>query len=503
MDISLLFLLFPQVLLLGGLGYVIYTELREESCSAWPTYARNKKFKAELQAYVRRYNHDAFARDMAHYKMLISPSHLLSNNKDLSTAASYRNQRYAYDQWMISRSPLHKLSRTKSFQHELQLKAGVKGLVKCLIERDVKASPMRQLATQPGFQAQLAERYAILQDRYYYLDYMQSYVLPQIEPRSNIILSSKFRRLLRCSIIMPVLAANARLNRMQKMDQSPMRNYIKSNVAELNRMAWAFKTGEGPSYYNHCVPIMRLQSAMCELASTYGERWQPRLETMRHCLEQSVPIVKLMSGHNTRIVVTANGELPCLSSIEGLDHHILHLSKGVSEHVYISSCPSKNDRKMIINAAHALNDIIFQSEPTVSYQIQALSNAEHIGVLEKVQHQATITLIRRSKALFTEGIFNKCQAILDSYLKKYNDELQVDEANKIHMQLSSMDGGKGWLSGVLQIRLNATGITALQFRRATTDLIPMLNMIKDVIFASRTTEVCWISLSSITSPTSI
>lgn len=460
MDITLLFLLFPHAILLSGFLYFIIKEIQTDDDDRW---SLDDSFKEELKSQVNRYNKSAFERDQARWKMYNSPSFKCVDTAELTLSVHQRDFRQMVRAWEVTNSPLRKLSLSPAFKTEFWLKHAVREC-ECTVKKyEVDASPLRQLAVTPEFQTELTERYYVLQDRFYQMDYFRTYVLPYVEPQSNIIMSSSFRKLLKDSIVIPKCAEQMRLQRKEEMD----------------------------------LAVDHLRPVLSELTGSYDRSWGVRLETLRHCLTQSIPIVELLPGHSTRIVVTSSAVLPALSNIEGIDYYTAKgdASKGGDaskciDHVYISHCPAKTDRNTIINAVQSLKGIVMEADSPCKVSITALSNSEHITVLADttpVTHQTTITLIRRSKALFNESLFNKCRTTVEMHLK--------NSSRQIRMSIASRGDGSSsgsWLTGVLQIKLEAEGITAAEFRKVTTDVIPVLNMIKDVIFASRTTEICWI-----------
>jgi hypothetical protein len=346
-------------------------------------------------------------------------------------------------------------------------------------------SPMRVLARKHAFLLELAARCNQLyqQDHARLIHEVNTllWITPKLEQQCHYVLSASFRRVLKNSIFLPKLAMFNRREIASMFESSPMRKFIVKNQDELVRVARQTRTSE--PHTNYYLEIKRLSPVVKELAKTYPA-WETRLQTIRHCLQHSIPIVELLPGHTTHINITSNQPIPCLDGIEGIEHYQLFTGKDTFKHVYNSQCPVKTNRNIIVNAVSALKNMIQETPGIEALQprIQVISNSDNIYMLNdtKPTHQVVITVIRRSKALFTEALFKQCLNIVQTHIKANSN---------VVLESGTMES---WLSSVLQFKFETNAMTLDQFRKLTLDVIPKLNLTKDVIFASRTVGSCWI-----------
>jgi len=449
----------------------------------------------------------------------------------------------------------------------------------------MKVSPMYQLASCSFFKNYLKNCQTYYRSRNAYNKYKTLFIHPFLQDQYNIVMSSKYRKLLNDSLLIPKLIHYVHKERIQEQDSSPMRKYISEsgdtlmnlsnnhyfsrNVRKYTMMVSPMRyialkrkgqiralstlktqrlrspirkysicnrraltnacnirskklylrntsqmskfsltnsdlisekaielTNRPEIYYRYSKQIGNLKNVTKELKDSY-QSWKQRLDTVRFCLDNNIPIVELLPGHMTRILVSfpASTQAAQFLSTSNLDDFsIVTTCKG--KDIKVEECcslfPRNVTQNSIINAAQSLKNmtnIIMGEDERAT--VKVLTEANTMGVnpisldTSSPYRVATVKLMRRDQGQFNESTYKKCLDVMKRYMKK----------NKVAMKFESgfIDA---WMSNELKITLSVPmkEIELKKFKQMVSDIILNFNMIKDVIFASLNVETCWLSI---------
>jgi hypothetical protein len=344
-----------------------------------------------------------------------------------------------------------------------------------------------------------------------YFDYYRSKVLPLIRPQHNIILSTRFRKLLHDSLCLPIMFNFNRADRFDLLNQSPLRRFIQENAADIKEkyIVRKYKINIGSlrksplrnfimtnkqlltcardQIYSNLTNSVNEKSLMKDFVLLNKKEIikTAKLFSLKKQYRQfsEIPLLKLLPNHNTTISIEFKSQelaekfledLNIKDFSQGADIHYDHETTKYNIYTIINDMRSQS---CILNTFLSLREMCPDSNIKVTTLLDKVRyNKKLHGDMKQV---ATLKIIRRDQKKFTNRNYKKCLQAINKF-------------NRKHTLLTFKTGFlDSWFSDTMVIEVECD-TQVDKFRQKMSDLILELNMIKDLIFASLNVEAKWL-----------
>lgn len=403
-----------------------------------------------------------------------------------------------------------------------------KSIMKCFnnyITR-IRDTPMHALAQSIEFKHELRNAKNVREvkqlSQHFWKLYFSYHVLPSVPEANNIIQSTKFRNLLKDNILYAKIFVAKKRRDLKLFNDSPMRSNIGSvhGVRATIRHYWSVRRDR---HFNMMISPMRVytirnrrhlnrrslkvNNTMIREMMSYQEKRMSavhdellsdglskiakRREMRDYCELNGIPRIDLNSDAVNQMYVCFNKahsahKFIADSNLDGFKAENIYYGKNnvVSRcHAVLSNNMSVNE---IINAAQSVKNVSSINTDDVA-KIHIGTDTKSVNINGSPQRStivSTIIFMRRDQKSFTKSQYNSCKDTVKRYIKRYD-----------HLLTSDIGFKDKWLGTqlVVEISLNDNE-EGINMKNVSADIITSINMVKDIIFATLSTEIYWINI---------
>lgn len=290
------------------------------------------------------------------------------------------------------------------------------------------------------------------------------------------------------------------VKRMNRKTNSPMRMCIVKSKAELlakvNEHHKNYIDSHDDAGSRSGIDREAYAAVMHELLDVYPE-FSRKINLNNYCIEKGIPRVRLLPRHLSYSEIIfprpeQASEFLTACNLEDYEIEKLFLSPEIQVEKCYNMFPHSLTKIDIINAAESLKNMsntVLNDEQSFAH-VRVFTDLNKIEVLpsgypiNSTAKEARIKMIRRDYCRFTLDQLKKCRSVVEKHMKRYPG---------VNFEFGFLDS---WLSKdmIVQLRYIPGPNDDVNIHNLASDLIISLNMVKNIIFASLRTTMCWVDM---------